>query len=146
MFPSEILRELIVKLLVIVKFCLMITFGLLQVTHPLMVSASIDRAHAVPSLSTNQNSEEMSHDLDATPPDAVVTPSLFKVPPAPKSEAPLRRSTRLKTTAKARLSEHMIHVSVSSLCICVCPMKLHYILFLEHTSCWQISTKVTHFQ
>lgn len=76
-----------------------------------MVSTSIDRAQTVPGSSTNQNSEGMSHDEAATPPGAVVTPSSFKVPQAPKSEAPLRRSTRLiKNTTKAKLSEHMIHV------------------------------------
>ncbi len=73
-----------------------------------MVSASIDRAQTVPGSSTNQVSEGISHDEAATPPGAVVTPSGFKIPQAPKTEGPLRRSTRLK---KAKLSEHMIHVS-----------------------------------
>lgn len=82
-----------------------------------MVSASIDRAKTVPSSSTNQNSEGMSHDEAATPPGAVVTPSLFKVPQAPKSEAPLRRSARRKNTTK--LSEHMIHVSKVKSAFCL---------------------------
>ena len=73
-----------------------------------MVSASIEKLQA---RTANQNGETVSHAEATTPPGAVGTPNLFKVPAAPKSEAPLRRSTRLRNTSKGRLSEHAIHVS-----------------------------------
>ena len=81
-----------------------------------MVSTSVGISQTTPIEQTlNQNSEEKSHDETATPPGAGATPILFKVPAAPKSEAPLRRSTRLRSTSKGRLSDHAIHVCWSKL-------------------------------